>query len=68
LYDKARELARRQQRVREEAWSMLFQAREERRFDPEVADRLLVQAQEAIKRLRPRDVLVATRLLEIVSV
>jgi hypothetical protein len=68
LYEKAREVARKQQMVRDEAWSILFQAREERRFDPDAADRLLVQAQDAIKRLRLRDALVATRLLEIVSV
>ena len=46
---------------------MLFQAREEQRFDPQRAHALLVEAPAAIHRLRRREALVAERLLEIVS-
>ena len=67
LYEKSREFARKQKNSREEAWSMLFQAREERRFDPNAADRLLNEAQATIKGLRSREAAVAARLLEIVS-
>lgn len=67
LYEKAREFARKHKNSREEAWSMLFQAREERRFDPIAADRLLNEAHETVKDLRPREAAVAARLLEIVS-
>lgn len=67
LYENAREITRRQKNIREEAWSMLFQAREERRFDSAAADRLLVEARGKMKGLRPREAAVAGRLLEIVS-
>ncbi len=68
LYEKARQVSRRQKNVREEAWSMLFQAREERRFDVNAADNLLTEARKKIELLRAREAAVATRLLEIVSV
>jgi tetratricopeptide (TPR) repeat protein len=67
LYEKAREVTRRQKNIREEAWSMLFQAREERRFDAHAADHLLREAQKKIDQLRPRETAVAARLLEVVS-
>lgn len=68
LYERAREVTRRQKNTREEAWSMLFQAREERRFDPVAADSLLTEATARIKGLRPREAAVAGRLLKIVSI
>lgn len=46
LYERAREITRKQKNVREETWSMLFQAREERRFDSDAADILLTDARE----------------------
>ena len=67
LYESARELTRKRKNAREEAWSMLFQAREERRFDASAAERLVSDARERIKLLRPREAAVAGRLLEIVS-
>jgi Flp pilus assembly protein TadD len=67
LYEKAREVTRRQKNTREEAWSMLFQAREERRFDVSAADNLLSEARKKIELLRAREAAVAARLLEIVS-
>jgi Flp pilus assembly protein TadD len=67
LYDKARDVIRRQKNTREEAWSMLFQAREERRFDASAADHLLSEAQKKIGQLRSREAAVAARLLEVVS-
>jgi hypothetical protein len=45
---------------------MLFQAREERRFDASAADHLLSEARKKIE-LRAREAAVAARLLEIVS-
>jgi Flp pilus assembly protein TadD len=68
LYEKAREVTRKQKNIREEAWSMLFQAREERRFDANAADNLLSEAGKKIKLLRSREAAVAARLREIVSV
>jgi Flp pilus assembly protein TadD len=67
FYEKAREVTRRQKNIREETWSMLFQAREERRFDPQAADNLLGEARKKIHQLRPREAAVAARLLEVVS-
>ena len=67
LYEKAREISRRQKNMREEAWSLLFQAREERRFDSSAADRLLSEARDKVNALRAREATVAARLLEIVA-
>ena len=67
LYERAREIARKQKQPREEVWSMLFQAREERRFDSSAADHLLNDAREKLKTLRSREAAVAARLLEVVS-
>jgi hypothetical protein len=67
LYEKSREITRKQKNLREEVWSMLFQAREERRFDSTAADSLLNDAQEKLKTLRSREAAVAARLWEVVS-
>lgn len=67
LYEKAREITRKQKNPREEVWSMLFQAREERRFDSTAADNLLNDAREKLKTLRSREAAVAARLCEVVS-
>lgn len=67
LYQRARDAAKKSRNAREEAWTMLFQAREEQRFDRQRAHGLLVEARAAIHGLKRREALVAERLLEIVS-
>ena len=67
LYKEARETAKRGKNAREEVWTLLFQAREEKRFDGATSQRLLTSAAREIPRLRARERLVAERLLEIVA-
>jgi len=67
FYQRARDAAKKSRNAREEAWTMLFQAREEQRFDRQRAHGLLVEARATIHRLRRREALVAERLLEIVA-
>lgn len=67
LYEEARETAQRGKNVREEIWTLLFQAREEKRFDRAASQQLLRSAAKEIPRLSARERLVAERLLEIVA-
>ena len=67
FYQRARAVARKSGNAREEAWAILFEAREERRFDRERALKLLTEAPVVIRRMWHRDVPVADRLLEVVS-
>ena len=67
FYQRARVAARKSRNAKEEAWAMLFEAREERRFDRKRELKLLAEAPAVIRRLKPREIPVAERLLEIVS-
>ena len=66
-YERAREETRRSKNLREEVWALLFQAREETRFDMQRAHDLLSTAVAVIQRLSHRDAHVARRLLTLVS-
>ena len=67
FYQRATELAKRSRNRREETWALLFQAREEARFDHQRAQKLLAAAEAAIQGLNRRDEIVAQRMLTIVS-
>jgi hypothetical protein len=67
LYQGAREVAARLKNNREEAWLLLFHAREEGRADKDSGLKLLAEADSPIQKLRARDQRIALRLREIVS-
>ena len=66
-YERAREETGRSKKLREEAWTLLFQAREEARIDMQRAQDLISTAQAVIQRLSHKDAHVAQRLLTLVT-
>ena len=67
LYERARDIAKRRRNLQEETWALLFQAREEARFNLQQALGLLAAAETSIQRLGRRQASVARRLLSLVS-
>ena len=67
FYERAIEVARRSRNLLEETLALLFQAREEARFDLQKGQKLLAAAEVVIPRLNRRDESIAQRMLTIVS-
>ena len=67
LYQRAVEIAKRSRNLLEETLALLFQAREEARWDLQKAQKLLAAAEAAIPGLNRRDEIITQRMLTIVS-